>query len=995
MKASKFIYPAAIFSIAAVYFGAAKLGLSMANPSLAEQVTIVWPPTGIALVVILVFGYRYWPGVALGAFLSNLFTNETVPTAFGIAIGNTLEGLLGAWLLRRVVRFENTLERLKDVVGLVVLAAGLSTMLSATIGVTMLCLGGKPWEYFGRLWLTWWFGDAMGNLVMAPVLLLWLRRPGTPYLPSRLIEGTALGACLILVCQIVFAGEFTPGIKNYNYPLEYTVFPFVIWAALRFGQQGVSGVTFVASVIAITGTIGGFGPFAKGPGLENLFLLQIFMGVVAVTGLVLAGVTSERRLMERRRTADYAITQILAESSTLHQAAPRILQTICETLDWDLGAVWIADAKENHLRCVEIWQKPTIKTQEFVEVSRKMHFGPGIGMPGRVWSLGRPVWIVNVAEDANFPRAGIAARAGLHGSFAFPIFLGGKTAGAVEFFSRQVRLPDLDLLRMFATISHQLGQFIDRRQAEETQRASEERLRLALNAGRMGVWDWNPQTGEIKWSDNLEPMHGLASGSFAGTMTAFQELVHPEDREMVNQALTRALQGGREYDQEHRNLWPDGSVHWMSGKGQVIRDETGQPVRMIGIAMDVTARKTLEKELEQRVHELAEGDRRKDEFLAMLAHELRNPLAPIRNALQILKTPSAGESLIKMAQEVMDRQTQQLTRLVEDLLDVSRITRGKINLHRETIELAAVVKRASETARPLMEEQRHDFTVHLPPDPILIHGDLVRLAQALANVLNNAGKYTEKGGQVQVLAERADGTAIIRVRDTGIGISAEVLPRIFDLFTQAERSLDRSQGGLGIGLTLVRTLVEMHGGSVQANSAGPGRGSEFVLRLPALPDNPDFANSLPKEKSNAREERRRVLIVDDNRDSTETLATLIRIWNHEVETAHDGPSALAAVERFQPDVIFLDVGLPGMGGFEVAKRIRRLPEMRLVLLVALSGYSQLEDRFEAGKAGFDHYLVKPIVPEILRDFLIGGHPQSKEAVPCPELGDIGISPSVT
>ncbi len=995
MAISKSVYPAAILIIAAVYLAAAKLGLSMADPSVAEQVTIVWPPTGIALVVMFLFGYRFWPAITLGAFLANIWTKETILTAGGIAVGNTLEGIVGAWLLRRVVRFDTALERLKDVVGLVVLAAGISTTVSATIGATCLCLGGKPWEFFGRIWLTWWFGDAMGDLVMAPVLLLWLRRPGSGYSLFRIVEGAALGACLILIGQIVFAGEFTTGIKNY--PLEYTVFPLVIWAALRFGQQGTSAVTFIASVIAITGTLVGFGPFAKGSGrsvLESLFLLQIFMGVVAVTGLVLAGVTTERGLVERRRRADYAITQILAESATLHQAAPRILQTICEMLDWDLGAVWMLDAGKNNLCCVDTWQKAPMATNAFVEASRQMRFCPGKGMPGRVWSLGRPVWIVNVAKDSNFPRAAIADRVGLHGAFAFPLFLGGKTAGAVEFFSRQIRSPDPDLLRMFATISHQLGQFIDRRLAEETRRASEERLRLALNAGRMGVWDWNIQTGEIKWADDLEPVHGLALGSLAGTITAFQELIHPDDRAMVNQALTRAMQDGQGYDIEFRNLWADGSVHWMAGKGQVVRDESGQPGRMIGIGMDITGRKTLEKELERRVHELAEGDRRKDEFLAMLAHELRNPLAPIRNALQILKTPSAGESLMRMAQEVMDRQTQQLARLVDDLLDVSRITRGKINLHRETIELSAVVKRSVETARPLIEEQRHEFTVYLPSEPIFIQGDLVRLAQALANVLNNAGKYTEKGGRVQLLAECTDNTAVIRVRDTGIGISAEVLPHIFDLFTQAERSLDRSQGGLGIGLTLVRTLVEMHGGSVQAISAGPGRGSEFIIRLPALPAAVSLANSLPKGKAGAQDQKpiRRVLIIDDNRDSTETLATLIRIWDHEVETAHDGPSALAIAQRFQPDVVFLDLGLPGLNGFEVAKRLRRLPDLDSVLLVALSGYSLDEDRYLAVEAGFDHYLVKPVVPEVLRGFLIAGNQRTKEPEPCPE---VGISPSAT
>jgi PAS domain S-box-containing protein len=1154
MKLSKLTYPAVNLGIAAVYFGAAKLGLSMADPNIAQQVTIVWPPSGIALVVLLLFGFRFWPGIALGAFSANLLASENVLTAVGIATGNTLEGVLGAWLLRKLCRFDPSLERLKDVVGLIVLAAGISTIVGATIGTSCLCLedGGKV-PFYGRIWLIWWFGDAMGELVMAPVLLLWLRRLPPPYSLSRMIEGTVLGASLMLVCQIVFAGEFATGIKNY--PLEYTVFPFVIWAALRFGQRGTTAVTFVASVIAITGTISEFGPFARGfgrTGLECLFLLQVFMGIVAVTGLVLAATTAERRLVERRRSADYAVTQILVESATLHQAAPRILQTICETLDWDLGAVWLLDGEENSLRCVDMWQKPSLSTQEFVEANRKIRFRPGLGLPGHAWSLGRPIWIVNVAQDSEFPRAELAARVGLRGAFAFPIFLGGKTAGAVEFFSRQTRPPDPDLLRMFATMSHQLGQFIERCEAEETRRADEERLCLALNAGQMGVWDWNIQTGEIQVSDNLETIFGLSPGGFGGTFSAFQELIHPDDRNLVNQAISRAVDQGQGYDVEFRNPHEDGSIHWIAGRGQVIHNDSGQAVRMIGIGTDISERKQAEKKLRESEQQLAEeleatsrlhalstrllaadnlstalgdvlenaivtsgadfgniqlynaqiggleivaqrgfskefldyfrlvrvsegsacaqamqsgqriiiedveldptyerhlriaaaagyravqstplksrngsilgmlsthfripqrvsnrnqrlldlyarhavdmierlrneqalkeADRRKDEFLAMLAHELRNPLAPIRNALQILKTPSASGPLVDMAHDVVDRQTQQLTRLVDDLLDVSRITRGKINLHRETIELAAVVKRAVEIAQPLIEDQRHEFTLSIPSEPIFLNGDLVRLAQALANVLNNAGKYTEKGGWVMLSAERADNVAIIRVRDNGIGISPDVLPHIFDLFTQAERSLDRAQGGLGIGLTLVRTLVEMHGGTVQANSAGPGQGSEFVIRLPALPDDPGTGISQPRKKAEARTNghARRVLIVDDNRDSTETLATLIRIWDHEVRTAHEGTSALAAVEHFQPDVVFLDLGLPGMNGFEVAKSIRRMSDRGQILLIALSGYSQDGDRFRASEAGFDHYLVKPVVPEVLRDFLIAGKPHEKD-----------------
>jgi len=495
------------------------------------------------------------------------------------------------------------------------------------------------------------------------------------------VEGAILGLGLIVVCQFVFVGGVRAGHRNF--PLEYTTFPFVIWAALRFGQRGVSLAIFVTSAMAIAATLQSSGPFAKGMAFgDSLVLLQIFMGVVAVTGLLLGGVTSENRRVERRRTADFAIGQILAEAATLPEAVPRIIQTICEMLDWDLGALWMVDSKEGTLQCVSMWHKPTVPIAEFVEVNRKLRFRPGIGLPGRVWSLGRPIWIVNVVADANFPRAPIAARVGLRGAFGFPVLLRDKILGVLEFFSQAVRPPDPDLLRMVDGIGGQLGQFIDRREAEETRRSSEERLRLALGAGHMGVWDWNIRTGELKLSDNLEPMHGLARGSFGRTLGEFLDLVHPDDREPVNQAISRAIGEGRGYDIEFRNLRPDGSLHWIAGKGQVMRDESGRAVRMIGVSTDITERKLLDQELERRVHELAEGDRRKDEFLAMLAHELRNPLAPIRNAVQILQTPTAEPGLLEMARDVVDRQTHLLARLVDDLMDVSRITRGKINLNR-------------------------------------------------------------------------------------------------------------------------------------------------------------------------------------------------------------------------------------------------------------------------------------------------------------------------
>jgi two-component system CheB/CheR fusion protein len=384
---------------------------------------------------------------------------------------------------------------------------------------------------------------------------------------------------------------------------------------------------------------------------------------------------------------------------------------------------------------------------------------------------------------------------------------------------------------------------------------------------------------------------------------------------------------------------------------------------------EVAGRKRLEQELQRRAEELADADRRKDEFLAMLAHELRNPLAPIRNAVHIMKLVAPADANLERARDVIDRQVQHLARLVDDLLDVSRITRGKIRLHREPVELAATLSRAVETSRPLLDARRHRLTVTLPPEPVLVEGDATRLAQVLANLLNNAAKYTGEDGAIGVRVEREGDEAVVRVRDNGSGIPAELLPRVFDLFTQGDRSLARSEGGLGIGLTLVKRLVEMHGGSVTGHSDGPGHGSEFVVRLPALersraPAPGDAAGS-------GRPMPRRVLVVDDSEDAAESLATVLRIGGHEVCTAYDGPAALRTAEAFRPEVVLLDIGLPGMDGFEVGRRLREQTGMRRALLVAVTGYGQEEDRRRAEQVGFDAHLVKPADLSALERLLAG------------------------
>jgi signal transduction histidine kinase/CheY-like chemotaxis protein len=389
-----------------------------------------------------------------------------------------------------------------------------------------------------------------------------------------------------------------------------------------------------------------------------------------------------------------------------------------------------------------------------------------------------------------------------------------------------------------------------------------------------------------------------------------------------------------------------------------IRPAAGEPLGVVLTFRDVAERTRLEEQLRQRARELAEADRRKDEFLAMLGHELRNPLAPIRHAAEVLRLADPPGPRERWAGEVIDRQVAHLARLVDDLLDVSRITRGKVRLKTDAVELAEVLERAVELSRPLIQARRHELVESLPPAPVWLEADPARLAQVVANLLNNAAKYTDERGRIVLSAAREGGEAVVRVRDTGVGIPAEMLPRVFDLFAQADRTLDRAQGGLGIGLTLVRRLVEMHGGTVEAHTEGPGKGSEFVVRLPALAGPPRGRPSGGGEIVAAATSRR-VLVVDDNADSAEGLAVLLRLRGYEVRTAGDGESALAEAAAFRPGVVLLDLGLPGPDGYEVARRLRREPSAAGAVLVALTGYGQEEDRRHSREAGFDHHLVKP------------------------------------
>jgi signal transduction histidine kinase/FixJ family two-component response regulator len=406
----------------------------------------------------------------------------------------------------------------------------------------------------------------------------------------------------------------------------------------------------------------------------------------------------------------------------------------------------------------------------------------------------------------------------------------------------------------------------------------------------------------------------------------------------------------------------------------------------IALAEDLVSRAAIALDNARLYREVQQADRQKNEFLSMLAHELRNPLAPIRNANEVLRQKGSEPTRVRWAQGIIDRQLSHLVRLVDDLLDVSRLTQGKIRLSVESVGLEAVVAQAVEAARPLIDQFHHHLEVKLPPHPIRVNGDKARLTQVLTNLLNNAAKYSDSGGRIWLTAELVGGgqpgaggndgrsptptTLEIRVRDTGVGIAPDVLPTVFDLFTQASRSLDRSQGGLGVGLSLVKRLVEMHGGNVEAHSEGPGKGSEFVVRLPvpaeeaaAVPDGATGDAATARGQANPL----RVVVVDDNVDGAESLANLLVLLGHQVRVAHDGSAGIALVGEFDPDVVLLDIGLPGMDGYEVARRLRA--SRGRAMLVAVSGYGRDEDRRLSREAGFAHHFVKPVELASLRSLL--------------------------
>jgi len=460
--------PAAIIAVAGVYYCVGKFGLSLAY--IHASASAVWPPTGIAFAAILLWGYRLWPGVFLGAFLVNITTQGSLATTFAIATGNTLEALLGTWAVIRFANGAKAFERARNIFKFILLAPMLSTIVSATIGVTSLALGGfAPWDRYAAIWFTWWLGDAVGDLMVAPLVVIWLTQPNPKVTVNRVIEAAGLLLSLILVTYLIFRLA-TPTSSEYMLVLP------LLWAAFRFGPRGAISAAFLMSGIALAGTLHSVGPFAHANPNESLLRLQSFMGTVAVAALVLASVIAEASRAEQRLLLQNAVSRILAESSGLKAAAAAIVQVLCERAGWDLGAVCVMDEASDQFRYIEVWHRPSVSAPEFETITKASVFSPGSGLPGRVWSAGKPAWIADVTTDRSFHRAPAAIKDGLHSAFGFPIKLGDKPLGVIECFSREIREPDENFLEMVGDIGAQLGQFIERTRAEEQLRQAKDAL---------------------------------------------------------------------------------------------------------------------------------------------------------------------------------------------------------------------------------------------------------------------------------------------------------------------------------------------------------------------------------------------------------------------------------------------------------------------------------------------------------------------------------------
>ena len=789
------------------YVLAGKLGLRLAF--VHASATAVWPPTGIALAALLMAGYRVWPAILLGAFLVNITTAGSVATSLGIATGNTLEGLLGAYLVTRFAGGPSVFERAPDIFRFAILAAIVSTTVSATIGVTSLALGGyAEWANYGRIWLTWWLGDAAGAVIVTPVLVLWSRDRRVRSDWRRAVEFALIMVSVGVAGLVVFGGGlFIEGLRNY--PIAFLSIPPLIWAAFRFGPREAATVILLLSSIAIWGTVRGFGPFAIGSQNESLLLLQAFMATIAgVTVPVAAAVFERRRFRDALQQSELAY-RAMFESN-----------------------------------------------------------------PHPMWVVDRETFRFLAVNDAAVAHYGYARE---------------------EFLAMTIL--------------------------------------------------------------NIRP---------------------PDDAPRARETM-RALRQGHDILGARRHLTKDGRLIHVEISAHPL-DFGGRPAALV-LAYNVTERTEAEMErqhLLQRTEaaraEAEDANRAKDRFLAMLSHELRTPLNAMLGWATVLRSGRLDPATAARALETIERNTRLQGKLIADLLDVSRIITGKLSVEMRPVDLPAVTDVAVEGVRPAAQAKAIQLEVIHHGSTASVVGDAARLQQVVGNLLSNAIKFTGPGGRITVRLERLDSHVRIQVSDTGKGISPEFLPHIFERFQQADATSTREQGGLGLGLTIVHHLVELHGGLIRAESAGEGQGATFTVDLPVVSeataggqDEWSAIGVTPRSLEGVR-----VLVVDDDDDARQLVSTVLVESGARATAAASVGEALESLARARFDVLVADIAMPGRDGYDLIHEVRRLEgERRSIPAVALTAYAGREDQEHALAAGYHAHLTKPLEASKLVDVVAG------------------------
>jgi PAS domain S-box-containing protein len=859
-------------ALAAVYFISAKFGLSLAVPSIADQVSAVWPPTGIALAAVLIFGYRVWPGIAVGAFLVNFQTNEAFGTALGIAFGNTSEALLGAYLLWRFVDFEPSLRRLKDVVGLAIYGAGAGTIVSATVGVASLYLGGHVnWDRFhssgavhwGQLfnaWQVWWMGDAMGALIVTPLLLTWYSKSPNYGHP---LEVVLLFLTICVTGTLIYSEMF-----NQSIHFRFIVFPLAIWAAARLGQRLTAAAVVLVATFAVWGAMTNAQAFAGDTLSERLILLQTFMGVVSLTALSLGAVTAERRhAVEATKLAEEGLRKANDNLENRIQARTHaLLREITERKNAEQKLVASRQELQNYIDNLSTYNVKVAPDGKFLLVGRAAQIASGYPLEElmKINFLEGPWFAYDKDVQARAKAAFAQAVAGAHVNYDERVRAAGDHMLTVNFNLAPIRAADGSVEYVVA----------------------EGRDITALKA---------------------------AEGELREAYAKLDERVRlrTADLERANTELVKAKQ------------------------------------------------------------ELEAASRAKDEFLAVCSHELRTPLTPILGWTRILRSHPINDPTFKRAMEVIERNVRAQGKLIEDLLDISRIITGKLRLNMRDMDVNEVIQSAIETVKPAAQAKDIALSIKLEKAAGVTVGDADRLQQVFWNLLSNAVKFTRKQGRISVELKRADTMLEITVSDNGEGISPEFLPHIFNRFAQADSTTTRSHGGMGLGLAIVRHIVELHGGRVKAESAGKGEGAVFTVSLPIVATRTESGDTGPSYRTPASGSMAvpylknvQVLVVDDEADTCEFVAAALEQWGAKVATVPTAHDAIAALDKLKPDVLISDIGMPGEDGFALIRRVRTRDRSQggRIPAIALTAYTRAEDRARILSEGFQMHVPKPVDP---------------------------------